>query len=98
MAQIKEIKNRIKSIGNTRKITKAMEMVSAAKMRKSTEAVLKTRTYANLSWLTVLNIAKSNTTQNYPLLTQRDKVENICVILISANKGLCGSLNVNLVK
>ncbi|MCD4705230.1 ATP synthase F1 subunit gamma, partial [bacterium] len=98
MAQIKEIKGRIKSVGNTKKITKAMEMVSAAKMRKSTAAVLKTRTYANLSWLTVLNIARSKNTEKHPLLTQRDKIENICVILMTANKGLCGSLNTNLVK
>ena len=98
MTQIKEIKGRIKSIGNTQKITKAMEMVSAAKMRKSTEAVLKTRTYANLSWLTVLNIAKSKNTDNHPLLNQRAKIKNICVILITTNKGLCGSLNTNLIR
>ncbi len=100
MAKTKEIKSRIKSVKNTGKITKAMEMVSASKMRKSTEAVLKTRTYANLSWLTVLNIAgsKNNEYLKHPLLTNREKIENICILLITSNRGLCGSLNTNIIK
>ncbi len=100
MAQIKEIKTRIKSIKNTEKITKAMEMVAAAKMRKSTDAVLRTRTYANLSWMTILNIAGSKNNQygKHPLLTNCEKTENICIILMTANRGLCGSLNTNMVK
>jgi F-type H+-transporting ATPase subunit gamma len=100
MAQIKEIQQRIKSVKNTKKITKAMEMVAAAKMRKSTEAVLRTRTYANLSWMTILNIANSgnNRYTKNPLLTNREKVKNICVILMTSNRGLCGSLNINMVK
>ena len=67
MAQTKEISRRIKSISNTKKITKAMEMVAAAKMRKATEAVLKTRTYANLSWETILHLANLSQSQNEPL-------------------------------
>lgn len=59
MTNSKEIKKRIKSIANTKKITKAMEMVAAAKMRRSIEAVLKTRTYANLGWATIINISES---------------------------------------
>jgi len=58
MAKTKEISRRIKSISSTKKITKAMEMVAAAKMRRAIEAVLKTRTYANLSWETVLHLAE----------------------------------------
>ncbi|MDO9399112.1 MAG: F0F1 ATP synthase subunit gamma, partial [bacterium] len=57
MASARDIKSRIKSISNTKKITKAMKMVAASKMRKAVEAVLKTRTYANLSWQTVLNLS-----------------------------------------
>jgi F-type H+-transporting ATPase subunit gamma len=95
MAQTKEISRRLKSIRNTQKITKAMEMVAAAKMRKSTEAVLKTRTYANLSWMTVLNIANSSNANKYlhPLLSKRDKIKKVAVILISSNRGLCGGFN-----
>lgn len=95
MAKIKEIKSRIKSVNNTKKVTRAMEMVAAAKMRKAIEVVLKTRTYSNLSWEIVLNLAKSvnaNTTP-HPLLTKRKNVNKVGIILISSNRGLCGGFN-----
>ncbi len=95
MAKTKEISRRLRSINNTKKITKAMEMVAAAKMRKATEAVLKTRTYANLSWMTVLNIASSSNASKHlhPLLAKRADIKKIVIILISSNRGLCGSFN-----
>jgi len=96
MAKTKEISRRLKSIGNTKKITKAMEMVAAAKMRKAIEAVLKTRTYANLSWETVLNlanIAKSRNESTHPLLKPRKNINKVAIILITANRGLCGGYN-----
>ena len=95
MTSAKEIKKRIKSIGNTKKITKAMEMVAAAKMRRSIEAVLKTRTYANLGWLTILNIAESldSGSEKHPLLEKRSKTEKAVIVLISSNRGLCGGFN-----
>jgi F-type H+-transporting ATPase subunit gamma len=96
MAKTKEISRRIKSISNTKKITKAMEMVAAAKMRKATEAVLKTRTYANLSWETILNLSKLAEAKNealHPLLVKRPKVERVALILITSNRGLCGGFN-----
>jgi F-type H+-transporting ATPase subunit gamma len=99
MAKTKEIQQRIKSVKNTKKITKAMEMVAAAKMRKSVEAVLKTRSYANLSWMTILNIANStnNLYVKHPLLTYKKDIKKVCVVLITANRGLCGSLNTSIV-
>jgi F-type H+-transporting ATPase subunit gamma len=95
MSSTKEIKNRIKSIGNTKKITKAMEMVSAAKMRKTIEAVLRTRSYANLSWMTVLNIAASVNAGKFlhPLLSKREEIKREAIVLISSNRGLCGGFN-----
>lgn len=95
MASTKDIKSRIKSIGSTKKITKAMEMVSAAKMRKAIEAVLRTRTYANLSWATVLNLSKAaaNGNGSHPLLTPRKEIKKIGIILITSNRGLCGGFN-----
>ncbi|MFA6306737.1 MAG: ATP synthase F1 subunit gamma [Patescibacteria group bacterium] len=92
----RDIKNRIKSIGNTKKITKAMEMVAASKMRKAIEAVLRTRTYANLSWLTVLNLSRSANSNNQPLhqlLTPRKEIKKVGIILITSNRGLCGGFN-----
>ncbi len=95
MTNAKEIKKRIKSIGNTKKITKAMEMVAAAKMRRSVDAVLRTRTYANLSWATLLNISSSlkGETSLHPLLEKRTKVEKELIVLIASNRGLCGGFN-----
>ncbi len=97
MAKTQDIKRRIRSIGNTKKVTKAMEMVSAAKMRRAVEAVLKTRAYADLSWGTVLNLAESFKAKgnfHHPMLAPKDKpVNRIAVFLITSNRGLCGSFN-----
>ncbi|MEK7097496.1 MAG: ATP synthase F1 subunit gamma [Patescibacteria group bacterium] len=97
MAKTKEIKSRIKSVSNTKKITRAMEMVSAAKMRKAIEAVLRTRTYANLSWETVLNLSQALRNGNggyvHPLLAKRENIRKIGVVLFTSNRGLCGGFN-----
>jgi len=96
MPSSRDIKNRIKSISNTKKITKAMEMVAASKMRKAIEAVLRTRTYANLSWLTVLNLSQSADGNNetlHQLLTPRKEIKKVGIILITSNRGLCGGFN-----
>jgi len=74
-----------------------MEMVAAAKMRRAVESVLRTRTYANLSWSTVLNL--SNGGENglgeytHPLLAKREKKERVAIVLITSNRGLCGGFN-----
>lgn len=96
MAKARDIKNRIKSINSTKKITRAMEMVAAAKMRKAIESVLRTRTYANLSWGTVLQLSQMNAIndgESHPLLLKRKKIKHIGVILITSNRGLCGGFN-----
>lgn len=98
MAKAQDIIRRIKSVNSTKKITRAMEMVAAAKMRKAIEGVLRTRTYANLSWETVLNLSESlngNSGENgtHPLLTKKEKIEKVGIILITSNRGLCGGFN-----
>lgn len=94
MASTKEIQRRIKSIQSTKKITKAMEMVAASKMRKAIEAVLKTRTYANLSWETILHLSSlEKTAVLHPLLKKRKKVKRVGIVLITSNRGLCGGFN-----
>lgn len=96
MAKTKEISRRIKSISNTKKITRAMEMVEAAKMRKAVEAVLRTRTYANLSWETVLHLstmAGAKGEPMHPFLTKRVETKKAAIILITSNRGLCGGYN-----
>jgi len=96
MAKASDIKNRIKSINSTKKITKAMEMVAAAKMRKAIESVLRTRTYANLSWGTVLQLSQIDSLTNgdgHPLLVKRKEVKRLGVILVTSNRGLCSGFN-----
>lgn len=92
----KLIKSRIKSVSNTKKITKAMEMVAASKMRKAVEKSLASREYAQLAWELLVNISKDNYIK-HPLL-RRGSGQKELVVLIAANKGLCGSYNVNIYK
>lgn len=93
----KAIKTRIKSVSNTKKITKAMEMVSAVKMRKAVEATLRTRTYAILARELLEHLAQLNQRARYELLRGRP-VKNLLVVLISSNRGLCGSFVSNIFK
>lgn len=88
----KEIRRRIKSIKNTGKITKAMEMVAAAKMRKAVSRVLEVRSYAYSAWNVLTNLARAFEGSNKGLLEVRE-VKNILAIIVASNRGLCGSFN-----
>lgn len=92
----KAIKRRLKSVGSTKKITKAMEMIATAKMRKAVNAALDTRTYAVLAWNLLVNLSKTQKAQ-VPLLAIRP-VQKILMIIITSNRGLCGSFNSNIIK
>lgn len=91
------LRRRIKSVSNTKKITKAMQMVSAAKMRKAIASVLATRDYANLAWATILHLSQKTDPGLHPLLQKREKVERVAVILVTSNRGLCGSFSLQVV-
>ncbi len=95
MAGIKELKTRIKSIGSTRKITRAMQMVSAAKMRKSQNAALNSRTYSDMAWNLISGLAHKIHLEN-PLFKTYPDAEKTALVIISTNKGYVGSLNTNL--
>lgn len=98
MAQAsRDIQRRIKSVKNTKKITKAMELVSAAKMRKAVSKVLATRSYSDLVWDTVLHLVKKLDTEQHLFFKEPKEVKKVAVILISTNRGLCGSFNAQLV-
>jgi len=92
----KAIKRRIKSVGSTKKITRAMEMISAVKMRKAIEAAVNTRTYATLAWDLLVKLSGVKKVE-FPLLEVRP-VKKLLVILITSNRGLCGSFNANIIK
>ena len=97
MASGKEIRRRIKSINNTKKITRAMEMVSAAKMRKAVSRVLQIRPYARSAWSVLTNLASAFATYKNGLLEVRE-VKNILILVMTSNRGLCGSFNSQVVK
>ncbi|MBT7552928.1 ATP synthase F1 subunit gamma [bacterium] len=91
-----DIKRRIKSVTSTNKITKAMELVSAAKMRKAIARVLSTRSYADLTWSMIMRLMKRIDTTEHPFFREEKEVKNVAIILISTNRGLCGSFNAQL--
>lgn len=98
MANEKEIRSQIASIKNTQKITKAMEMVAASKMRKAKDRMNATRPYAAKMRNVIGHLANANTEYNHPFLLDREEVKRVGYIIISSDRGLCGGLNVNLFK
>ncbi|MEI7890683.1 MAG: ATP synthase F1 subunit gamma [bacterium] len=98
MASSLDIKRRIRSINSTRKITKAMEMVSAAKMRRAVASVLGIRAYAHAAWSVLTNLARAfESSENYGFLEVRE-VKSVLMIAITSNRGLCGSFNTQVAK
>lgn len=92
-----DIKRRIKSVKNTKKITKAMELVSASKMRKAVSRVLATRSYAKVAWETLVKLSQKVDINLTPLFAKRVPIKNIYLIVISSNRGLCGGFNANII-
>ncbi|TCK62522.1 ATP synthase F1 subunit gamma [Seleniivibrio woodruffii] len=98
MPGVMDIKRKIKSVKNTQKITKAMKMVSAARMRKAEESMTNARAYANKIYELVGSMADRVEADSHPFLTARKEVKNICLAIITSDKGLCGAFNSNVVK
>ncbi|NJC87075.1 MAG: ATP synthase F1 subunit gamma [Desulfuromonas sp.] len=97
MPSLKAIKKRITSVKNTRQITKAMKMVSAAKLRRAQEAVVAARPYANKLQQVLASLARREDQDAHPLLAQRDKGKAL-VVLVTSDRGLCGGFNANVSK
>ncbi|MBP6999386.1 MAG: F0F1 ATP synthase subunit gamma [Tepidiphilus sp.] len=99
MAGSKEIRGKIKSVQNTRKITKAMEMVAASKMRKAQERMRTARPYAEKIRRLAANLSHANVTEfRHPFLIQKEAVKRVGLILVTTDKGLCGGLNTNILR
>ena len=98
MAGSKEIKTKIKSVQNTRKITKAMEMVAASKMRKAQERTRTARPYAEKIRNIAAHLSHANPEYRHPYLVTRDTVKKVGIIVVTADKGLCGGLNTNVLR
>jgi F-type H+-transporting ATPase subunit gamma len=98
MAGSKEIRNKIKSVQNTRKITKAMEMVAASKMRRAQERMRSARPYADKVRNIAAHLGEANPEYKHPFTVKREQVKGAGVILVTTDKGLCGGLNTNVLR
>jgi F-type H+-transporting ATPase subunit gamma len=98
MAGSKEIRTKIKSVQNTRKITKAMEMVAASKMRKAQERMRHARPYGDKIRTIASHLAHANTEYRHPFLIRREGVKDAGLIVVTSDKGLCGGLNTNVLR
>jgi F-type H+-transporting ATPase subunit gamma len=97
MAISKEIKNRIKSVKNTKKITKAMELVAASKMKRAVAKTLGSRLYANYSWELLTSLSIKLEEETHPFFTEQ-KTGKTLMVLITSNRGLCGGYNTQIIK
>jgi F-type H+-transporting ATPase subunit gamma len=98
MPGTKEIRMKIRSVQNTRKITKAMEMVAASKMRKAQERMRAARPYGEKIRTVAAHIAHANSEYRHPFLVERDTVKRVGIIVITTDKGLCGAMNTNVLR
>jgi F-type H+-transporting ATPase subunit gamma len=99
MPTSREVRDRIKSVKNIGQITRALEAVSASRVRKSQARVLASRAYAEKAWEILLNIqAASKGGPLRPLLTERDEIKNVLVVLITSDRGLAGAFNTNIIR
>jgi F-type H+-transporting ATPase subunit gamma len=96
MAGAREIRTKIKSVANTRKVTRALEMVSASKIRKAQDLMKASRPYARAMRQVIGHLAKANSEYKHPFLNERAEIKRVGYIIISTDRGLCGGLNSNL--
>ncbi|MDH3977979.1 MAG: F0F1 ATP synthase subunit gamma [Gammaproteobacteria bacterium] len=95
MANLKEIRTKIGSVKNTQKITKAMEMVAASKMRRTQKRMQETRPYADKIRTVIGHLYQANPDYKHPFLEAREEVKRVGYIVVTTDRGLCGGLNVN---
>jgi F-type H+-transporting ATPase subunit gamma len=98
MAGSKEIRTKIKSVENTRKITRAMEMVAAAKMRKAQDRMRSARPYAEKIRNVAAHLSRANPEYKHAFLVKRETIKNVGIIVVTSDKGLCGGLNTNVLR
>jgi F-type H+-transporting ATPase subunit gamma len=98
MAGFKDIRTKIKSVESTRKITKAMEMVAASKMRKAQERMRAARPYADKVRNIAGHLSQANPEYRHPFIVRREQVKNVGLVVITTDKGLCGGMNTNVLR
>jgi F-type H+-transporting ATPase subunit gamma len=100
MASEREIRRRIRSVKNISQITRALEAVSASRVRRAQAQVLATRPYAEKAWQVLTHLASqpSQDVRAHPLLTRHDEIFNVGIVLLTSDRGLCGAFNLNMVR
>jgi F-type H+-transporting ATPase subunit gamma len=98
MAGFKDIRTKIRSVENTRKITKAMEMVAASKMRKAQERMRASRPYADKVRNIAGHLSQANPEYRHPFIIHHEVVRHVGIVLVTADKGLCGAMNTNILR
>lgn len=98
MANLKEIRNRISSIGSTMQITSAMKMVSAAKLKKATDTITAMRPYSEKLTEIIQNVSSTLEGENSSVYSQVREVKNVLLLVVTSNRGLCGGFNANIIK
>ncbi|TES90941.1 MAG: ATP synthase F1 subunit gamma [Anaerolineales bacterium] len=99
MANAREVRLRIRSVKNIAQVTRALQAVSASRVRKAMDAMFRTRPYSNKAWQMLTHIAKQPGREIlHPLLIQREPVENVVVLMISSDRGLAGPYNTNVLR
>ena len=98
MAKGRELKGRIKSVENTRKITRTMEMVATSKMKRAADRVIAARPYAKALGEVIANLYSPDLAERFPLLRQPTATKRAAVLMLTSNRGLAGAFNANLIK
>src|SRR5215212_3747330 len=98
MAKGRELKGRIKSVENTRKITRTMEMVATSKMKRASDRVAAARPYATALAEVMANLYSPDLAERFPLLRQPERERRVAVVLLTSNRGLAGAFNANLIR
>lgn len=98
MATLRDIKNRIKGVKSTQQITKAMKMVAAAKLRRAQDAIINARPYAKKISEMISNLVTDDDIITNPLIAPRESVNNVAIVVITADRGLCGAFNTNIIR
>ena len=98
MATLRDIRQRISAVKNTSKITSAMKMVAAAKLRRAQDSIIAARPYTTKLTEVLTNLASSESELSHPFFDMRDKVSNVLVVVVGSDRGLCGGFNSNLLK
>jgi F-type H+-transporting ATPase subunit gamma len=99
MPPLREVRNRIKSVKNISQITRALEAVSASRVRRAQARTLASRAYAQKAWEILINVQNASTGEvSHPLLTERTEIKNVLVVLITSDRGLAGSYNSNVIR